>query len=47
MLAVNTSGMVTVGTTIYLGGLFFFDSQADFVEVFGDNPTMLMGNKQG
>ena len=40
MLAVNASRMVTAGTAAYRGGLDFLDSQAPFVKVFGDYPTM-------
>ena len=40
MLVVNASRMVTAGTTTYRGGLDFLDSQAPFVNIFGDYPTM-------
>ena len=41
MLTINARGMVTAGTTTYLGGLDFLNSQAAFVEISVNYPAML------
>ena len=37
---IKAIGIVAAGTTTYLNGLHFLDSQAAFVGVFGDYPTI-------